>query len=147
MAAEVKSQFGNRLTRFLRGGVNPTPFEMRMLRLGLEYMPDRMAAVIRTQLEQYNLVQREIDGRELNFYKVRGLRTVCDVKPLLEIEGGEVPLVKLAVRVPGEEMIHAVLHAVNRRFFCITFGAPVDSLAMTDEVEVVKITRSWRSAV
>ena len=73
----VKRTFGNWITRFLRGGQNLTGAEHRLLCLLVENLPPHLRDTAERQFESYNLAQREIDGRALNFYRVGVVEAEC----------------------------------------------------------------------
>ena len=70
------------------------------------------------QFSNYNLAQREIDSRAINFYQKRLGMLKAGVALMLEMNTVEAPLTKLAFAVPGDvHECHAVLTAVHRRAF------------------------------
>jgi len=51
--------------------------EEDLLRLSLKDLPTALRSIVESHLNAYNLVQREVDGRALNFYRIkRGLPTL-----------------------------------------------------------------------
>ena len=136
------------LLRIFGSGVKLNSFELKVLGLGLKNLPDDLASIIRLQIEQYNLVQREIDSRAINFYRKSSLfGGVESISPILELKQNDVPIIKLEIKTEKHKSVHAVFHAVNGRFFCITFSISTEELKHTKIVELVAVTKSWRSAI
>src|SRR5512139_853886 len=109
----VKRTFGNWLTRLVRGGQTLTDAEHRLLCLLVEELPPHLRDTVERQFASYNLAQREIDRRALNFYRVRlGRSGVLPVTPRLASKLDVAPLVRISATVAGEvEPLHAVLTA------------------------------------
>jgi len=145
----VKRSFGNWVSRLLWRGTVLSPLEYELLVALVEALPVPMREIVVAQIQSYNLVQREADGRALNFYrKKRG--DVTDMKgiPLLDSTRAEAPLVRLSAVVAGDpEPIHAVLTAVNGRAFCVTLSRSVHDRAVRGPIEVIRIEQAWRSDI
>jgi hypothetical protein len=134
--------FGTWLSRFLRGGVLLSSAEQWLLAEMLEALPVQLSDLARRQLASFNLAQREIDGRSINFYLPR--RGVPDLQllPTTEIE---CPLVRITVRhIASGEIVHATLNAVNGRVFCMSFSRAVAGLG-DGGFEVLDTAESWRA--
>ncbi|HZM43429.1 MAG TPA: hypothetical protein VFC14_01270 [Burkholderiales bacterium] len=144
----MKTQYGNVFTRLLWGGVSLNPFELAIVAKLLENLPTTLRFPLLGQMDQYNLVQREHDGRALNFYKkVRG-KVTRDGLPPLPIKSGEVTLVKVAFNLNKEQTpFHATMTAVNQRFFCCSFSQDTRPLARMGISSIGRVTESWRSNV
>ena len=98
--------------------------------------------------DRYNLVQREFGSRAINFYRTRGFwGEVESISPILKLKKNDVPLIKLELRTENNISVHSVFHAVNGRFFCITFSTSTEDLKDSQTVELVSVTKSWRSAI
>jgi hypothetical protein len=67
----VKTNFGNAISRLLWGGVCLSRVESGLLQRMVDELPGKLRAVVEAQFETYNLVQREADGRAVNFYRRR----------------------------------------------------------------------------
>ena len=143
----MKSEFGNNFSRMLRSGVKLTPFEVCALKSCIQVLPDELSKVILDQLDQYNLVQREVDWRALNFYCMSGFRSIRDVQPLLPLKSDDVSLVKVALLTSCGKTINTVLHAVNGRLFSINFGISTKLFENETEIKITKVTESWLSVV
>jgi hypothetical protein len=145
----VKRDFGNLVTRMLRGGVRLTDAEYFLLSALVERLDPKIRDIIESQFEQYNLVQREVDGRALNFYRVQlGRRAPMEVEPCLHMTAVESPLIKIAVAAPGHgKPLHAVLTAVRGRAFCVSTDRTPPAPRFEPDVTVVSSTQSWRSEV
>jgi hypothetical protein len=143
----VKRTFGNWITRFLRGGQTLTDAEHRLLCLLVEELPTTLRATVERQFESYNLVQREIDGRALNFYRIRlGKGGVLPVNPLLTSKLDVAPLVRISAKIAGEiEPLHAVLTAVSGRAFSVSFSRAVSERVTPEALSVDKVTQAWKS--
>ena len=137
------------MTRLLRGGVRLSDAEHFLLQASVERLDPEIRGVVVSQFEQYNLVQREVDGRALNFYKIKlGRRAPLEVSELLAMTAAEAPLIKISVAPPGEEKpLHAVLTAVNGRAFCLTFDRVPPRSPFGPGAQVTSSTQSWRSEV
>ena len=97
------------------------------------------------QFERYVLVQREVDGRALNFYPRRSEIEKLSA-PMLQMAIDEAPLLRIKISVsnpPGN--LHAVLHAVLGRAFCISFSQDVRQFVSASGFEVEDVEHSWRS--
>lgn len=141
--AAVKRDFGTWITRLMRGGCRLTDGEHLVLTQLVEHVDPSIKSVVDAQFEEYNLVQREVDGRALNFYKiVRGKKGLSDAL-LLFMDRDEATLVRISLDIPGtSEVLHATLTAVNGRVFCASFSQPVPAKFATDQVELRRVVRS-----
>ena len=144
----VKRQFGGPIARLMRGGTTLSGTEHRVLCCLVDALPVDLRTIVTAQLNAYNLVQREIDGRALNFYRFKtGLPAFVDDLPRIEMKTDESPLVRARLSIEGEEEpLHAVLAAVRGRVFCISFGRP-PQLMNAHRVQVLHAEQSWRSSV
>ena len=106
-----------------------------------------MRETVARQFESYNLVQREIDGRALNFYRVGlGRNGVLPVTPLLTSRLDVAPLVRIRAKVAGEtEPLHVVLTAVSGRAFSVSFSRTVSERLTPDALSVDNVTQAWKS--
>jgi hypothetical protein len=142
----VKSAFGNVITRFLWGGISLSNIEIIVLRRLVDALPPILRSPLLVQIDSCNLVQREIDGRALNFYRKADNRVTRDGIPDLPIRPGEIVLIKMAFSVPGQnETFHVTMTAVDRQFFCLNFSNDIRPFALTGDIEIKAITESWRS--
>lgn len=140
----MKRAFGTFLSRLLYGGTQLTDPEYQVLCLLVQALPDGLRNVVELQFAQYDLVQRELDGRALNFYcKSRSAKL-----PLLALRAEQCPLVRIVVQTRGElKAVHAVLAAVNGRAFCVSMSERIDRVGHLAEAEVIGVVQSWRSNV
>ena len=144
----MKRHFGTFLTRsFFGAGASLTDIEHRMIEELISSLPDWLRATVETQMDSYDLLQREVDGRALNFYRKRsGTSDRTDGLPILEMRGDEAPLMKITVRLGDEpEPVHATLNAVCGRVFCVAFSRRVDLIPRTATVAVTDRKDPWRS--
>jgi len=143
----VKRQFGGLGRRLLRGGTTLSDIEYAVMCSLVDALPPELRTIVSTQLNSYNLVQREIDGRALNFYRFKnGSPSFTDDLPQLQMKTEESPLVRAKFSLEGEqEPLHAVLAAVRGRVFCISFSRPPGRSACL--VRVLATEQSWRSSV
>jgi hypothetical protein len=144
----VKRDFGNWMTRLLRGGTTLTEAEHFVLRTLVESLDPEIKSTVQSHFSEYNLVQREVDGRALNFYKIGSRGRKLEVATPLKMESDEEPLVKITFALSGDSNpFHAVLTAVKGRAFCVTFGRvpPTSSFSVTPAIS--RITQSRRSGV
>ena len=89
-------------------------------------LPDHLRSTVESQFSEYNLAQREVDGRALNFYKMSLLSTKPTPPQAMLHSNKEAPLIRVSASTPGEaEPLHATLRAVAGRAFCASFSRPV----------------------
>jgi hypothetical protein len=143
----VKRQFGSLIPRLLRGGATLSDTEYAAMCSLVDALPPDLRSIVTAQLNSYNLVQRESDGRALNFYRFKnGSPSFTDDLPQLRMKTEESPLVRAKLSVEGEEEpLHAVLAAVRGRVFCISFSRPPGSGGHS--VRVLDTEQSWLSSV
>ena len=128
-------------------GTNLTEVEYRITEELISSLPEWLRTTVEAQMDAYNLVGREVDGRALNFYRKRFGRGVCmEGLPTLEMHGEEAPLMKITVRL-GDDIVpvHATLNAVLGRVFCVAFSKRIDGYPRTTSVAVVDRKEAWRS--
>ena len=115
-----------------------------MLQQLVASLPPPLRSAVERQFEAYNLVQREVDGRALNFYRKKGGKANnMEGLPLLKMAVEEAPLVRLTASVSGDsEPLHATLTAVGGRVFCMALSRPVRP---EGSVTVSDIKQAWRS--
>ncbi len=145
----MKRDFGDWMTRLLRGGVRLSAAEHHVLvELVTRLEPD-IRAVVESQFAEYNLVQRESGGRALNFYIFRpGSNQPAPVSTQLAMEVEEAPLIRLSFTLAGSPTEHhAVLTAVRGRAFCVTFSSPMPQQGSVHGISVMSTSQSWRSEV
>ena len=140
----MKRTFGNFVERLLWGGTRLTDVEFGLLQQLVGPLPPFLRSTVETQFEAYNLVQREVDGRALNFYRKKGGKASnMEGLPLLEMIVDEAPLVRLTASISGDtEPLHATLTAVKGRVFCMALSRPVRP---EGSVTVSDIKQAWRS--
>jgi len=140
----MKRTFGNFVERLLWGGTRLTDVEFGLLEQLVASLPPPLRSTVERQFEAYNLVQREVDGRALNFYRKKGGQASnMEGLPLLEMIVDEAPLVRLTASVSGDsEPLHATLTAVKGRVFCMALSRPVRP---EGSVNVSDIKQAWRS--
>ncbi len=144
----MKHHFGTFWTRsFLGAGINLSEIEHRLTEELIASLPDWLRTTVEAQFESYNLAQRQVDGRELNFYRKIGGRVNCmDGLPVLTMHGEEAPLMRITVRLGDEQKsVHATLTAVSGRAFCVGFSQRVDGYPEGTTVTVIGSKEAWRS--
>lgn len=144
----VKRHFGGFFVRLLQGGTTLSDTEHAILCSLVHALPTELQTTVTAQLNAYNLVQRETDGRALNFYRFKnGSPSYIDDLPQIRMKTDETPLVRASLRIEGDmEPLHAVLAAVHGRVFCVSFSRP--PLTKTARsVQVLDTEQSWRSSV
>lgn len=148
----MKRYFGAKWSTWLRGGVVLSDFEWRVLDALVSRLPAHLRDAVEAQFSSYTLVQREADGRALNFYPpnntLRKLRKGIWALPApkLPMECEVAPLMRLKVKLEAPPaVVNAVLRAVNGRVFSISFGEDVRPLRGASGFEVVDATQAWRS--
>jgi hypothetical protein len=142
----MKRHFGNAFSRLLRGGTTLSGAEHEVLVRLISELPPPLRGVVESQFTLYNLVQRESDGRALNFYLMSGMSPTNVGLPTLVHEGIDVPLVRLHLEVAGDnEPLHAVLTAVRGRAFSVTLNRPVAATISPTDLLTKHVTQAWRS--
>jgi hypothetical protein len=136
-------QFGNWLTRLVRGGVLLSPAEQWLLHQLAGNLPPHLKPVADQQLASYNLAQREPDERAVNLYRRPSMRPDT---PLFEMPPRkDFPLTRITVSVAGSaDPVHAVLTAVEGRVFCMSFNRSVKRLPVAG-MKLVEVRSAWRS--
>ena len=135
------------LMRIFRGGTRPTSFEKLCIEACLTHLPERIKDIANSQLAEYNLIQREIDGRALNFYKIVRFNQIAEPSNLLPIKSKDCVLLKIEVETDAQEKLNVTLHATGYRIFCIQFIRSVSHLKSIKEISVTKCTQSWRGVI
>jgi hypothetical protein len=142
----MKTSFGNFFRRLMSNGVTLLPIEKNILTSLVEALPEGLQETARTQLQAYNLVQREVDGRALNFYRFRGFKIDRNGLPKLSIKPGTVRLLSISFTAPSlSKPIHVTMHAVDGYLFSISSSQDLRLVARVSEIQTVKIEASWRS--
>lgn len=143
----MKSTFGSWFLRLMRGGDALSQAERQLVQVLVEHLPPELKEVVESQFDEYNLVQREVDGRALNFYRVASWRGgLLEPSRRLNLKTDDAALVRISATVgDSAKPIHAVLHAVGGRAFCVTFSARVPGGRHAGRVVVIKVTEAWRS--
>ena len=141
----MKSQFGSRLSRIIGRGSTLSPLEIAVLHALVAALPGSLRVVVEAQFNAYNLVQREVDGRALNFYcESRDAKTL----PLFAHKRETLPLVRItAATVSANEPLHAVLSAVNGRAFCVSFNRKPAPFEHRGVVKFEHVVEAWRGNV
>jgi hypothetical protein len=145
----VKRSFGSWLSRFLRGGVRLSGVEHAVLCELVARLPGELRAIVSSQFDEYNLVQREVDGRALNFYCLDRLRgSVTEPSRRLDLKTNEAPLIRIRIELGADrEPLDAVLGAVNGHASRVAFSRPVASDHGIESLKVVGAKDAWRSNV
>ena len=107
-------------------------------------MPDHLRGYVESQFNEYNLAQREVDGRTLNFYKMSLFSTKPhQLQTVLHGKRTEAPLMRVSVSIPGDaETLQATLNAVAGRAFCVSFSRPVPETRDGQALEITKVTHA-----
>ena len=117
--------------------------EFYLLSKLVERLPEHLKRTVESQFDNYHLVQREVDGRALNFYPEKRGAEKLD---LIAMNAEEAPLIRITAKEEGvDEPIHAVLSAVNGRAFCVSLNRRVDRIPDSTALEIVKVTHAWKS--
>jgi len=144
----VKRHFGSWATRSLLGsGVTLSDGEHHVLSLLVAELPPHLRGKVERQFESYNLVQREVDQRTLNFYRSKPWGSgLLPVSPLLHSKLEVAPLVRLSLKVADQPThLHAVLTSVGGRAFSVSFSRPVARDSKPAEYSIAKVTQAWQS--
>jgi hypothetical protein len=143
----MKRFFGSLLLRLLRGGVVLRKAEHQIVSSLVAELPEHLRSTVESQFNEYNIVQREADGRALNFYKMSVLSaTPLHTRAVLHGNTDSAPLIRVSVSTPGQaEPLHATLNAVAGRAFCVAFSRPVPEASEESAPKVTKVTHAWRA--
>ena len=140
-------KFGSALTRYLCQGVSLSNAEQVILNGLIEDLPEHLKPTVISQFEAYNLVQREVDGRALNFYRIWPIPIISVLRPvpnLPSISAEEAVLIKGKFEsLKDGKAVHATMHAVGTRTFCVSRDRSVDT---DEEVALVSTKNSWLSS-
>lgn len=92
-------------------------------------------------------MQREVDKRSLNFYRVRTWRGgLLPVTPTLRSKLEVAPLIRVSMNVSGEpKPLHAVLTAVGGHAFSVSFDRAVSRTSGPADYSIEKVTQAWLS--
>ena len=103
----------------------------------------------RSSIQCVQPVQREHDGRALNFYrKKNGQAASGQDFPLFETKEAEAPLTRLIATFEGDsEPLHATLVAVSGRAFCMSFSRQPPPSVRQESMRVTSSRQAWRSNV
>ena len=124
------------------------PIEEALLRLSVEELPTVLRSIVESQINSYNLVQREVDGRALNFYRIKGRRVKRDDLQPLPINPGDVKLLSITFSIEANTKdIHATLSAVNKYFFCMALSECLKPYKNSDRIFIKHVKQSWRSNI
>jgi len=141
----VKTQLSSHLMRLLKGGVNLTPVEGRRLKLFQSSVPSEIQIPFDRQIAAYNLVQREIDGRALNFYRIRRWKVYRDDLPKLPVNPGEVKLLSMELGdSAASNAFYATFWVVDGYFFSINLSESIEHTA-PKQIRIRKVKQCWRS--
>ena len=143
----MKRYFGSLLLRVVRSGVVLRKNEHQIVASMVAELPDHLRGTVESQFNEYNLVQREADGRTLNFYKM-GFMSAKPRQPQNALHGTKAaaPLMRVSVSTPGDtEPLHATLNAVNGRVFCVSFSKVVPESNLGQAISITKVTHAWHS--
>ncbi|MEP7282387.1 MAG: hypothetical protein ABI696_10450 [Rubrivivax sp.] len=144
----MKRYFGSFLLRRLRGGVVLRREEHQVVSSMIAELPDHLRATVESQFNQSNLVQRESDGRALNFYRM-GLFRTKPLSPRTRLPGGagDSPLIRVSVSVPGEEHpLRATLSAVAGKAFCASFSRPLPDTDSERPLRITEVVPAWMAS-
>lgn len=110
----------------MHGGVVLSPVEEVAIDRLIASLPDELRAIAEAQFASYNLVQREVDGRALNFYRIVRGRPSHDGMPLQPRWQAETSLVRVSIAIQGAPApLRAGLVAIGGRAFSVVFDRPV----------------------
>jgi len=131
--------------RLLKGGVKLTPVEGQLLELFQSSVPSEIQIPLDRQIAAYNLVQREIDGKALNFYRIRRWKVYRDDLPKLPVSPGEIKLLSMELEESAaSDVFHATFWAVDGYFFCINLSESTEHTA-PQQIRIRKVKQCWRS--
>ena len=135
----MKLEFGSWLQNLWFGGVNLLSIEKILLGKFLEYLPVGIRQTVEKQIDQYNLVQREIDGRTVNFYYKKFLGSKVNI-PVLSTKVIEAKLLSLKFKILDEDKnLHANFWSVNGKFFCMNFSQDMRPFKNVEQVNIIEV--------
>ena len=141
----MKRFFGSPLLRLIRGGVVLHRAEYQIISVMVAELPEHVQRVVVRQFNEYTVVQREADGRALNFYKM-GYFSSKPVQTSATLQGkaGEADLISVSALTPGQsEALHATLNVIGGRVFQVSFSRPVFDLKDGQALKMTKFTHAW----
>jgi hypothetical protein len=117
------------------------------LRTLVSSLPPQLREIVEAQFQRYVLVQREIDGRALNFYPRRREVRKGLSAPLLAMDSEAAPLARARISIADPSAtLHAVLHAVHGRAFSLSFSEDARRFATASGFALEHLDQSWRSS-
>lgn len=144
----MKLEFGSMLSRWLWNGIRLLPIEQVILTNLVDALPEHLRLVLLEQINACNLVQREVDGRELNFYRKIAGKVTRDGIPPLPIPQGEVPLLSIVFKLvdhgasqqkAAQVNITATMFAIDQQFFCISLSQDMRQFPTITELAIQQI--------
>lgn len=102
-------------------------------------VPKNVFTAFDLQLSEYNLIQREVSDKVLNFYKCSLFGKLLEPSVLLPIQTGEVLLSSFTlVKTCGAEIL-VKIHCVNRRLFSVEFSEALNKLSASENLKLDKV--------
>ena len=112
-----------------------TPLDQAILNKLLAELEPGSAEILRSQLEEINVVDHSVDGKEAMFYKIRLFRSDLKRRRLFGFKHIEDLRVRAKIIVEGEA-ISIELCFVKGSFFSIVFPRDVSDLRLAQNVEL-----------
>lgn len=144
----MRRHFGSIWTRSIFGsGTTLTDTEHHLTEQLILRLPEDLRLIAEAQFDAYDLVQRESDGRALNFYRKGKTASdgPCDF-PLIPMTADEATLIRATVKVGvNSQPLHVTLNAVQGRVFCVAFDRRIDSTTDYGTIRFTEIKDSWRT--
>lgn len=142
----MKKQFSNFLLNLTRNGKQLSNLEEKLLSVFFDHVPEKIGVIIKQQFKPYNLLQREIDGRATNFYRIKKGKVKRDDLPKLETKQNETKLMSMGFRIKNvDKNMYVTFWAVDGYFFCMNFSDNINEYLQEKEVEIFQIEKSYKS--
>ncbi len=145
----MKRQFGSLLSRLIGRSTSLSNLEHQIVESLVDQLPPELQSIAVQQFNAYGLVEREVDGRTLNFYFATGSQRPLDHGvPAFEQRLAEAKLIRVEFSIgAGTAPIHAVLTAVGGRAFCVTFSRRPSREEHTQQARIVSSVPAWKGSL
>jgi hypothetical protein len=139
----MSKQFSNLLFNLMHNGKSISLIENKLLEILFQNLPDFVFPTINEQFKKYNLLQREIDFKETNFYRIKKGKVFTEDFPKLKTNKQEFKLMEIKFRVNkiDDEYI-AEYWVVNNLFFCISFNKSIKKILNEIDIEIISVEKS-----
>ena len=142
----MSKQFSNLLLNLMHNGKSISLLENKLLEILFQNLPDFIFSTIKEQFKKYNLLQREIDFKEINFYRIKKGKVFTEDFPKLKTNRQEFELMEIKFKVIKNDAAYiAKFWVVNNLFFCISFNKSIKNILNEIDIEIISLEKSYAS--